>query len=249
MDTIDLLWRNEVPSNKRGRPPKYSPDDVVDAAIAVADRTGSSFSLRDVAAQLGTPVMSLYSYVESREQLLELMADVVRAEMALSSPAGDWRSSLVAIADDNLALFRAHPWLADLESERATLGPGTLAKYEHELEAVEAFDLDDVEKDAILTLLHDFARASARAQNHARQERAEEDPQEWWEREGAKLAVLGIEARFPLASRVGAAAGEAQGAANNADTAYRFGLQTILDGVAARLAATATTTADEEGRH
>ena len=57
------------------------------------------------------------------------------------------------------------------------------------------------------------------------------------EREGAKLAVLGLDVRFPLASRVGAASGEAQGAARDAETAYRFGLQVILDGVAARLLA------------
>ncbi|HNP56204.1 MAG TPA: TetR/AcrR family transcriptional regulator C-terminal domain-containing protein [Gordonia sp. (in: high G+C Gram-positive bacteria)] len=245
MDTIDLLWRNEVPSKQRGRPPKFSTEQVVEAAIAVADAKGSAFSLRDVATQIGTPVMSLYSYVDSREQLLELMADDARATMAHDRLTGDWRAQLTTLADDNLRLFAEHPWLTDVESERATLGPGTLAKYEHELGVVEPLGLTDIEMDGILTLIHDFARANARSMAHAATERAEEDPQVWWEREGAKLAVLGLDVRFPLASRVGAASGEAQGAARDAETAYRFGLQVILDGVAARLLAVPSPATDD----
>ncbi|MFT4200678.1 TetR/AcrR family transcriptional regulator [Gordonia sp. (in: high G+C Gram-positive bacteria)] len=241
MDTIDLLWRNEVPAKRRGRPPRFSTDQVVAAAVAVADRDGSGFTLRDVAAELGIPVMSLYSYVDGREQLLALMADDVRAEMPRGELSGDWRTRLSVLANDDLRLFLDHPWLAELESEREILGPGTLAKYEHELTVVDPLDLPDVEKDAVLTLIHDFARANARSMAAARVERVEEDPHEWWEREGAKLAVLGIEARFPLATRVGSAAGEAQGAARDADAAYRFGLDLILDGIAARLAASPTT--------
>ena len=141
--------------------------------------------------------------------------------------------------------FDTRPGLTDVESERATLGPGTLAKYEHELGVVEPLGLTDIEMDGILTLIHDFARANARSMAHAATERAEEDPQVWWEREGAKLAVLGLDVRFPLASRVGAASGEAQGAARDAETAYRFGLQVILDGVAARLLAVPSPATDD----
>lgn len=245
MDTIDLLWRREVSATRRGRPPKYDTDQIVDTAITVADRVGSSFSLRDVATDLGIPVMSLYSYVESRDQLVTLMADDVRADMAHDPLPEPWRGQLAVIAHDNLTLFLAHPWMAELESEREILGPGTLAKYEHELGVVESLGLSDVEKDAVLTLIHDYARANARSIVAARRERAQEDPAQWWEREGAKLAVLGIEARFPLASRVGAAAGEAQGAARDADYAYRFGLDLILDGIAARLDSPDSPTTDE----
>lgn len=236
METIDLLWRAEIPPNRRGRPPKYTTDRVVEAAITVADRVGSAFSLRDVASEVGIPVMSLYSYIDSREQLLELMIDDVHAQMARIPLAGDWRSRLTAVADDNLTLFADHGWLADVESERAILGPGTLTKYEYELEAIDDLELTDTDKDAALNVVLDFVKASARALAHATRERTHEDPQQWWEREGAKLAVLGIEARFPLASRIGTAAGEAQGAARDSRRAYEFGLPVILDGLAARLA-------------
>ena len=192
MNTVDLLWRRELPAGpRRGRPPKLTHDQVVTAAVAVADRIGIAFTLRHVAEALGVPVMSLYSYVDGREQLLELMVDDCRATMAvgavpvnvsgnvLGDGDGDWRARLTVVADDNLALFADHPWLADIESERAVLGPGTLAKYERELTAVESLAVGDVEKDAALSLVLDFTRSAARAFSHAARERDGETPEDW----------------------------------------------------------------------
>jgi AcrR family transcriptional regulator len=234
MDTVDLLWRHEKPlPARRGRPPRFSADQVVAAAISVADRIGLSFTLRDVAGALEVPVMTLYSYVRSREQLLELMADQCRVDMDVTEPAGDWRARLATVVADNMRLFARHPWLAEIESERTVLGPGTLAKYDRELAAVEALPLSDVDKDAALTLVLDFARSCARALAHAHREREQEPPSQWWEREGAKLAALGVAERYPLASRIGTAAGTARGAAHDADAALAFGLDVLLNGLGA----------------
>jgi AcrR family transcriptional regulator len=232
VDTIDLLWRNEMPAPpRRGRPPRFTANQVVAAAILVADRIGLSFSLRDVAEGLGAPVMSVYSYIDSREQLLELMVDQCRSDMDNTAPAGDWQTQLRSVAADNTRLFDEHPWMADMESERAVLGPGTLAKYERELAAVDSLPLTDTDKDAALTLVLDFVRSCARARAHARRERQHETPQQWWEREGSKLATLGVAERYPLASRIGTAAGQAHAGAHSADANYQFGLQAILHGI------------------
>ena len=56
---------------------------------------------------------------------------------------------------------------------------------------------------------------------------------EWWERAGPLLARAVDPARYPLAARVGAAAGEAHGAAYDPEHAYAFGLERVLDGLAA----------------
>jgi len=45
------------------------------------------------------------------------------------------------------------------------------------------------------------------------------------------------EAKYPTASRVGAAAGAAHGAAYDPDHAYTFGLQRVLDGLGALIEA------------
>lgn len=232
MDTIALLWRHEQPPlPRKGRPPRLDLDDLVAAAVAVADRVGAEFSLREVAAELGVPVMSLYTYVDRREQLLELMIDQCRSAVPTTPLTGPWRERLTRVAADNLALLAEHPWLAQWESERSILGPGTLAKYERELAAVEPLPLADTTKDAVLAVVLDHVRTSARAIAQARLERAAEDPELWWAREGVKLAALDLKGRFPLAHRIGTAAGRAHGAAANAEFAYRFGLELILDGV------------------
>ncbi len=232
-DTIRLLWRDELPTpGQVGRPRKVTLDAVVEAGIRIADRMCTSeFGLRAVADELGVGTMTLYSYVATKEQLLELMVDRCRATMRAQPPRGSWRDGLAQVARDNLALLRDHPWLAHLESERAILGPGTLAKYERELAAVEPLRLDDVAKDAALALVIDFVRASSRAMEAAERERADESPEQWWAREGQLLASLGVEQRFPLASRVGSAAGAEARAAHDAHRAYEFGLAVVLDGI------------------
>ncbi|WP_127792554.1 TetR/AcrR family transcriptional regulator [Agromyces sp. LHK192] len=235
--TVQLLWRHELPTPpKLGRPRKITLDAVIEAGVRIADELGTpDFALRAVADALEVGTMTLYSYVSTKEQLLELMVDRCRETMAFTpgETGGDraWRESLALVAADNLALLARHPWMAHLESERAVLGPGTLAKYERELQAVESLRLDDPGKDAALALVLDFVRASARALAAASVERAVETPEQWWAREGELLAALGVEARFPLASRIGAAAGATANAAHDARRAYEFGLAVILDGI------------------
>ncbi|MGC5627523.1 TetR/AcrR family transcriptional regulator [Georgenia sp. Z1344] len=235
MHTIDLLWRGERPLPARpGRRPRIGVDDVVAAGVAEADERGlDGLSVRGVAGRLGVGVMTLYGHVTDRAQLVELMVDDCRARHARRPLAGSWRDMLEQVAAENLALMTEHPWLAHVETERAVLGPGTLGAYEHELAALEPLGLDDVARDRALALVLGHVRGAARAMAAARVENAEESTAQWWEREGARLAELGVEERFPLASRVGAAAGEAQGAAADARSAYEFGLAVILDGLAA----------------
>jgi hypothetical protein len=59
------------------------------------------------------------------------------------------------------------------------------------------------------------------------------DDQQWWAANAPLLAGI-IDARaYPLAARVGSAAGAAHGSAYDPDHAYRFGLDRVLDGLAA----------------
>ena len=238
METVRLLWRHRIPEEPhRGRPARMTVDDVVASGIAVADRVGNlSFGMREVAQSAGVPVMTLYSSVTGRDQLLELMIDQCRAEMFVKPLRGSWRTQLQTVASDNRTLLEAHPWLADLESERAILGPGTLAKYERELGAVASLDLGDAEKDAALSLVIDFVRASVRAIQQVALERVAESAADWWAREGELLARFGTAEEFPLASRIGTATGQAHDAAKDPQRAFEFGLSVIFDGLNARIA-------------
>src|SRR5712664_3201469 len=107
-------------------------------------------------------------------------------------------------------LFTLHPWIAEASTSRPPLGPGLMAKYEHELQAFEGLGLDDVEMDAALTFLLGFVQAAA-CSAAARQDSAMSEEQ-WWAANAPMLARVFDQAKYPTASRVGAAAGAAHGA-------------------------------------
>jgi hypothetical protein len=110
-----------------------------------------------------------------------------------------------------------------------------MAKYEHELTAFAELGLDDVDMDAALTFVLGFVHAAARAAldaTTAQHDSAMTDEQ-WWTATEPFLARVFDPARYPVAARVGAAAGVAHQAAYSPSHAYEFGLRHILDGLAA----------------
>jgi AcrR family transcriptional regulator len=216
--TLALLWRRGE-AGKRGPRPKLSVDDMVVAAVALADESGlEAVTMRALAARLGVSAMTLYTYVPGKAELLDLMLDALWLAMP-REPAPTIR----AVADANRALFAAHPWAARVTTARPPLGPGLLAKYEHELGAFAGFS--DVDRDAALTLVLGFV------QGIAAQEPSSMPDAEWWEAAGPLLAEVVDPAQYPLASRVGSAAGEAQGGPYDAERAYEFGLARIIEGL------------------
>jgi AcrR family transcriptional regulator len=233
-----LLWRQGA-AGTRGPKQALSVDRVVDAAIALADGEGiAAATMRRVAQALGVAPMSLYTYVPGKAELVDLMLDRVYALMPRSQPSSDaWRDRVTAVAGDNRVLFERHPWVASVSTTRPALGPGQMAKYEYELRALDGIGLDDVAMDAALTFLLGFVQTCARAELDARATQLETamSDAEWWAAHEPLLARVLDASAYPLASRVGSAAGEVYGGAYNARYAYDFGLQRVLDGIAALL--------------
>jgi len=236
--TLQLLWRDPGGADsRRGPRQSLSVERVAAAAIALADGDGlGSVTMRAIARVLGVVPMSLYTYVPGKAELLDLMLDTVYRQMLRGDLSGmPWRERLAAVAQENRDLFTRHPWIAEVSTCRPPLGPGLMAKYEHELQAFEGLGLDDVEMDAALTFLLGFVEAAARSAaeaNAARQDSAISEEQ-WWAANAPLLAQVFDEAKYPTASRVGAAAGAAHGAAYDPDHAYTFGLQRVIDGLGA----------------
>ncbi|TRW47326.1 TetR/AcrR family transcriptional regulator [Georgenia yuyongxinii] len=234
--TLALLWRDPQAVPRRGPQRALDLDAVVGAATELADRDGlDALSMRSVAQVLGVAPMSLYTYVPGKAELLDLMLDAAYARMDRTDTTGrPWRERLTAVAEENRALFRRHPWAVSVSTLRPPLGPGLMAKYEHELVAFDGLGLTDVEMDDCLTYLLTFAQAAARAALDARagQRESAMGDAEWWAAVGPLLQRVLDPATYPLAGRVGAAAGEAHGSALDPEHAYRFGLARVLDGLA-----------------
>ncbi|AKG45231.1 TetR family transcriptional regulator [Streptomyces xiamenensis] len=238
---LRLLWR-EPGSGPVGRGPRpaRSVEGVIRAAIAVADADPAGLdavTMRRVAQELGVTPMTLYTYIPGKAVLLDLMLDTVYQDMPRPPwpPDTPWRDRVTAVADANRDLFERHPWVARLPTSRPPLGPGVIAKYEHELRALDGLGLDDLDMDAALTHLLAFVQSTARA---ALDQRATEagsalTDQQWWDAHAPVLAKIHDPERFPLAGRVGTAAGQAYRSANAPDHGYAFGLARVLDGLAA----------------
>jgi AcrR family transcriptional regulator len=126
-----------------GRPAQHSRGEITAAAIGIADREGlDAVSMRRVAAELGTGAASLYRYVDTREELLELMSDATAAEYSLPGPDGDWLAGLLAIAEQTRAIMRRHPWLPGLVLTRPVIGPNGLSLLQHYLALLEHHPAD-----------------------------------------------------------------------------------------------------------
>jgi len=233
--TLELLWGIAAGGPRRGPRPGLTVAEVVRTAIAIADGDGlEALTIRRVAAALAVRPMTLYTYVPGKAELLDLMLDAVYREMPRADWPGDgWRERLTAVAHDNRALFAAHPWAAAISSSRPPLGPGLMAKYEHELAALASAGLDDVQTDAALTFVLDFVRSSALAARDAQaaQRASGMTDEQWWEEHAPLLARVFDPDAYPTAARVGAAAGAAQGGAYSPDRAWEFGLERVLDGL------------------
>ena len=235
--TLQLLWRDPAAIPRHGPRQGLSIDAVVDAATELADAQGlDAVTMRQVAQALGVVPMTLYTYVPSKAELLDLMLDAAYARMPRTDTSGQpWRERLAAIAAENRHLFEIHPWAAVVSTIRPPLGPGQMAKYQHELSAFDGLGLDDVTVDDCLTYLLSFVQACARAAADARDTQRESamDDGQWWAANAPLLTRVLDENTYPTAARVGAAAGAAHGSAYNPGHAYHFGLPRVLDGLAA----------------
>lgn len=234
--TLELLWRTGPASSGRGPRPGLSVDRVVAAATGLADAEGlEALTMRRVAAELRVAPMTLYTYVPGKSELLDLMLDDAYLRMTRGDTTGQpWRARLTAVAEENRALYSAHPWAAEVSTFRPPLGPGLMGKYEHELAALEDLGLTDVEMDAALTHVLGFVQSCARAAADAAAQRSGPfDDQQWWAASAPLLERVLDPAAYPIASRVGSAAGETHGAAYSPEHAYEFGLARVLDGLAA----------------
>jgi AcrR family transcriptional regulator len=115
-----------------GRPAQWNRAEITEVALRIADADGlDAVSMRRVAAELGTGAASLYRYVETREDLLDLMTDATGAEYELTPPTGDWLADLVAFGEQARATFHRHRWLAGLVITRPVIGPNGTALLEH----------------------------------------------------------------------------------------------------------------------
>jgi AcrR family transcriptional regulator len=230
--SIELLWGiQERP--RRGPKPKLTVAGIVTEAVRLADAEGlGALAMRRIADNLGVATMSLYTYLPSKAELVDLMMDAVHGELAPPGPGG-WRERVEFIARENWALYHRHPWMLQVITSRPPLGPHTMAKYERELSAVEGIGLTDLEMDAVVHLITGYVQGAARTSVDTSQlaQRSGMTDMQWWETSAPVLEKLVDGSKFPVSGRVGPVAGEEYGSAQDPARNFAFGLPLVLDGI------------------
>lgn len=115
---------------------------ILAEAVVFADAHGvDALSMRKLAEQLGVGAMSLYTYVENKDDMIEGMVDLVTAEIEL--PQGDdWRRAMADSARSAHQVLLAHSWAAAEWTSRMP-GPARLAYMEAILRSLAEAGLDE----------------------------------------------------------------------------------------------------------
>ena len=135
-----------------GRPPRRTRTQVVAAAVAIADAEGlDALTMRRLAADLGAGVMSLYTYVRDKDDLVDQMVDQISA-----FDPGRAAVDLLDLVRWQRDLMLRHPWLPSALPNRQLTGPNTLGYLERGLAALAPSGLPGGTKMEILALLTGF---------------------------------------------------------------------------------------------
>src|ERR1700689_1000892 len=102
------------PRKRRTRTP-LSRERILRTALDMADGAGlDALTMRALGQALGVEAMSLYNYVEDKEDLLTGMVELVLAEIELAPLAQDWRSDMRTTAVSAYEALLRHPWACQL---------------------------------------------------------------------------------------------------------------------------------------
>ncbi|MEW1912501.1 TetR/AcrR family transcriptional regulator C-terminal domain-containing protein [Kitasatospora sp. NPDC085895] len=208
-------------------------DRIVAAATAVADAEGlAALSMRRVAAELGVATMSLYRHVADKDDLLLRMLDTALAEFGFPDERPDgWREPLALAARMLWDTCRRHPWLAPaLSMTRPQIVPSAMPFTEWVLGALDGRGLDPWTVFTTHLTLFNYVRGTAVNVESESTAMADSglDADEWMATQEPALLALMDTGRFPLLQRH-----VTDGYDFDLDRLFEFGLQRLLDGIAA----------------
>jgi AcrR family transcriptional regulator len=148
-----------APKRKSEHPDGLDRDKIVAATVRLLDSEGlAKFSMRRLAAELGVTAMSVYWYVDTKDDLLELALDSVTGEIALPEEgAGDWRDQLRQLAMEYRKLLVMHPWVAPLMGEYLNVGPRATAFANAARHVMRSSGLSTEQLPGALSLVYQFA--------------------------------------------------------------------------------------------
>jgi AcrR family transcriptional regulator len=233
---LRLLWGHETPG-RRGPKPAHTIQDIAAAAVRIADAEGlDGVSMSAVASAMGVTTMALYRYVDSKSDLFVAMVDSAYGPPPHRRAAGGWRKQLQTWASENRAAVGRHPWIVQIPISEPPLAPNQLRWMERGLRAFTGTPLTEQEKLSSLLLAEVYVRGQVLLSTQLG-DALEHNPlteREADERYVRRLSQLIDEDAFPCISAA-LMSGSLQDDNDFAAEEFLFGLQTVLDGIEARI--------------
>jgi len=208
-----------------------SREAIVDAALAIVDTEGlDALTMRTVAATLGTGAASLYAYVGSKEELIELLVERVIGEVRVPDQPDPsrWVTQLKEVGREMRRVFASHGDLARATFGRIPLGENAISGAEWMLALTRAGGIPDQVAAWVVDLLSLYVMGIAYEDSlTAMNATTREDETRFISEMRTYFASLPIE-RFP--NLVGLADAMTTG---DSDERFEFGLEVLIRGLIA----------------
>jgi AcrR family transcriptional regulator len=237
-EPVQSVWARTAPARRER--PVLSRELIVSQAVQLLDSEGiDALSMRRLGARLGAGATSLYSYITSKDDLIELAVDQVYGEIRLPGPgdAANWRTAVARTARSLRLVILRHPWIVSVLGNvgLAYLGPNMMRTSDGILAVLDAAGFARSEAGHAMKAVAAYVIGTAVSEaawltTLARAGQAERD---WVER----LWPTAEQAAQPYPRlRRQYADQRGQDPKKIRADAFEYGLQRILDGLQARLA-------------
>jgi AcrR family transcriptional regulator len=228
-----LLWEDRS-RGTRGPRAAYTPDEVVKAAIAIADSEGhlGGVTMQALSAKLGLTTMAVYRYFPNKEALYDAIID---AGLGLPpeplDPPASWRDEISVWARAKRESLCARPWLAELPFVAAPHGPNWLSWLEALASPLARAGFRGETLGQMLSIVDEYTRgASDTSVSLARARARGISELQWAAAVGADLGRAIGDPRFPTFA--GILTSPSDGKGRSMEESFDFGLERVLDGIA-----------------
>jgi AcrR family transcriptional regulator len=224
-----LPWQK--PHRRRPAKEPLTRERIVAAAIAILDRDGlDAVSTRRVAEDLGTGSASLYGHVANRDELVELMVDRIAEEIEVPEPdPARWQDQIRAYARHAQRVWARHADITRASLASIPTGPGRLRVVERLLAILRAAGFSDQLAAWAIDRLQIYIDADVyEGSQYAAKIKQGLDVAEYIGSIRDYYRALPPD-RFPLIASI------ADSIVADSDQRFEFGLDLLIDGLAARL--------------
>lgn len=214
--------------------PKRGADlqSIAEAGVRIADAEGlGALSMRKVALELGFTTMALYRYVQSKKELTDLVVDQAFGYPPPNADDVDtWREKAQWWGRAYRRALLAHPWVLQVPITAPPLLPHLIAWMEECLAAFDGQPMGQQQKLSSMLVIDVYVRGQTQLSSGFGSAAAASN---------YSTNLYAVVENTPYgrvrdAARSGALE---DGDDDHGEFEFEFGLQTILDGIAARIAA------------